>query len=200
MKSPSLCLHPKNNDTNGPLPIWSFYCKNPLNGAKPVPAPMNITFSRSMTLASWKLECLISTRVYDGLFIKNLEHKPMPSILSTNSTCFLTKGEDAMVNILGAIGSLKCTNVSNVISMLYFSIKSMSVLKLVDNLLYSSVVLGELFYLKYYKLLEGSLAKCFNKLLVIGCCKSINVSINVLTLTGVTKLSFGFLSPSCWIS
>lgn len=83
------------------------------------------------------------------------------------------------MNTLGAIGSLRWTNVSNVISMSYFSIKSINVLKLDESLLYYSVVLGELLSLKYSWLFEGSLARCLSKLFVMGCWRSINVSIRV---------------------
>ncbi len=79
-------------------------CKKPLNGAKPVPAPIKITFCHFM--ASINDDFLNSALIVLGYPLKYFEIKPFYTILAITMTFFCLLYADPIVNTRGAMESL----------------------------------------------------------------------------------------------
>ena len=109
IKSPFSCLQPKNKVTIGNLNYllvflrYYFSCRYALNGAKPVPADINITFFHF--IASVKVDFLSSILKDKGYLSKNLENNPFYVILAAITTFCWVLWYEAIVNNLGAIES-----------------------------------------------------------------------------------------------
>lgn len=85
-------------------------CKNPRNGAKPVPAPIKMIFSHF--IASVNEDFLNYARILFGYVLKYFDIKPFSTILAITITFFCLLYADPIVNTLGAIESESSTKSS----------------------------------------------------------------------------------------